>query len=320
MTVWPDGKRFAFTVFDDTDLMTLANGRPVYDLLTDLGLRVTKSVWPLAPDGPGRVGGTTCADADYLRWAQGLQASGHEIGIHNASDRPSRRARTIEGLDRFRDLFGHDPRVGADHAGNTEALYWGPRRLSGVRARMYDGFEKVLKPHRTGYSGDQPTSEFFWGDECRARIDYWRNFTFSSIDVLDPCPMLPYHDAQRPYVRWWFGSTHAPTARHVVEALSTERLDALEASGGVCILYTHFGAGGARDGVVDPGVRARLEDLAARPGWFAPVSDVLDHLRATGHGGVLDDGARRRMEWRWVSDQTRSRGAREVARRLPFRR
>jgi hypothetical protein len=27
---WPDGKQFAFSIFDDTDLMTLETGRSVY--------------------------------------------------------------------------------------------------------------------------------------------------------------------------------------------------------------------------------------------------------------------------------------------------
>jgi len=42
---WPDGKRFAFTIFDDTDGTTLLNGPPIYDALTRHGLRITKSVW-----------------------------------------------------------------------------------------------------------------------------------------------------------------------------------------------------------------------------------------------------------------------------------
>ena len=44
---WPDGKAFAFSVFDDTDLSTLENAPAVYRLLRDLGFRTTKSVWPL---------------------------------------------------------------------------------------------------------------------------------------------------------------------------------------------------------------------------------------------------------------------------------
>ena len=49
---WPEGKAFAFTVFDDTDACTVENTKPVYDFLRDCGLRTTKSVWPLAGTEP----------------------------------------------------------------------------------------------------------------------------------------------------------------------------------------------------------------------------------------------------------------------------
>ena len=42
---WPDGKRFAFTIFDDTDRQNLNNVPAVYDFFHDLGLGTTKSVW-----------------------------------------------------------------------------------------------------------------------------------------------------------------------------------------------------------------------------------------------------------------------------------
>jgi hypothetical protein len=57
---WPEGKRFAFTVFDDTDGMTMLNGPPIYDFLADLGFLTTKSVWPIQVKGasPQMVGAT----------------------------------------------------------------------------------------------------------------------------------------------------------------------------------------------------------------------------------------------------------------------
>ena len=36
---WPDGKDFAFTLFDDCDYQAAANVRGVYDFLTEIGLR-----------------------------------------------------------------------------------------------------------------------------------------------------------------------------------------------------------------------------------------------------------------------------------------
>ena len=46
---WPDGRRFAFTVFDDPDAQTVDVSRAVYGFLADLGLRTTKGTWVVEP-------------------------------------------------------------------------------------------------------------------------------------------------------------------------------------------------------------------------------------------------------------------------------
>ncbi len=43
---YPGNREFAFSVIDDTDDARLENIVPLYDLLTELGLRTTKTVWP----------------------------------------------------------------------------------------------------------------------------------------------------------------------------------------------------------------------------------------------------------------------------------
>jgi len=314
---WPGGASFAFTVFDDTDMTTLVNGPPVYDVLTDLGLSITKSVWPVAPAGKPRTGGTTCADPAYVDWVLGLQEAGHEIGYHNASDHTSTREQTIAGIDRFAELFGHDPRIGADHSANVEAVYGGPRRLTGPRGWLYERGSKITHPNRKHGVGHEPESEYFWGDVLHERIDYWRNFTFFDINTLGPCPMLPFHDPVRPYVKWWFASSHAPHLEPFLDLVSPENLDRLEEEGGVCIVYTHFGVNFAPDGKLDPRFAPALERIASRNGWFAPASEVLDHLRtANGAGQDIDRRARSRMENRWVRDQLRGRGGAEARRAL----
>jgi hypothetical protein len=42
---WPNNKDFAFTIIDDTDNSTVSNVKPIYNLLADLGLKTTKTVW-----------------------------------------------------------------------------------------------------------------------------------------------------------------------------------------------------------------------------------------------------------------------------------
>ncbi len=299
---WPGGAPFAFTIVDDTDKTTLENGPLVYDVLTQLGVRVTKTVWPVAPAGAPRTGGSTCDDPDYLRWVLELQAAGHEIGFHNASDHPSTRDQTLAALDRFKELFGHDPRIGADHSANIEAMYWGPERLTGARSRMYRAISPRLWDHHGRSEGHDPSSPYFWGDLCRDRIDYWRNFTFATSDVLAACP-LPYHDPARPLVRWWYAATHAPHRDPFLAAITPDRLDGLERGGGACILYTHFGTNFVWEGELDPRFAPAMQAVAARGAWFAPVSEVLDYLRSEQGDHVITDDERAAMERRWLRDQ-----------------
>ncbi len=108
---WPEGKQFAFTVFDDTDLATVANARPVYELLAECGVFVTKSVWPLRNrhgDDPEREG-MDCEDTEYLDWVLELKRRGFEIGLHNVASGGCRRDETIAGIERFQSLFGTEP-------------------------------------------------------------------------------------------------------------------------------------------------------------------------------------------------------------------
>lgn len=42
---WPNNKKFAFTIIDDTDNGTVENTKPVYDFLYKKGIITTKTVW-----------------------------------------------------------------------------------------------------------------------------------------------------------------------------------------------------------------------------------------------------------------------------------
>lgn len=305
---WPAGYRAALTVFDDTDLETLDNGPVVYERLTQLGLFVTKSVWPLAATRPQFLGGSTCADPDYLAWVKGLQREGHEIGYHNATDHPSTRGETIEALDLFEEHFGCSPRVGADHAGNIEALYWGPRRLTGPFAMAYSVAQKVLRPNRPSFEGEVPDSPYFWGDVCRERVTYWRNFCFDEVNLLRVSPVMPYHDPRRDYVNYWFTSSDGSTRDRFLRYLTVESLDRLEADGGLCVMYTHFGSDFAIDGVLDPTFDEAVGRLAERAIWVAPVSTVLDRVREQLPDTLLTDIERRRLERRWILDRLKDSG------------
>jgi hypothetical protein len=309
MTVLPPGKRFAFSVLDDTDDATLDNVEPLYAMLQEYGLRTTKTVWPLdCPEGSRNFfAAETLQDKPYLRFVHGLADAGFEIAFHGATMESSPRERTLEGLELIRGEFGRYPKLFCNHGQNRENLYWGSRRFHTAPLRKLSRL--LMREHGDAYEGDREGSRFFWGDVCRDAISYVRNFTFERLNVLAVDPGMPYHIAAAPYVRAWFSTTDAPDVHAFNRVLSPERIDRLEADGGVCIVSTHFGKGFVRDGRVDPVTARLLRHLADKAGWFVPVSEVLDRLRATGRGRTLTRGQVMRLELRFLADRIKQRRA-----------
>jgi hypothetical protein len=296
---WPQGKSFAFTIFDDTDRSTLENARPVYDFLADIGIFTTKSVWPVTgADEPMVVGGSTCDDQEYLKWLQHLQTKGFEIGWHNAAYHSSTREITKLGLERFSQYFGHYPRAMANHTTCEEGIYWGPNRLSGIHRTFYN----LLNRNRTKdrYTGHIPNSKFYWGDLCKEHIRYCRNFVFPDINTLKACPLMPYYDPDRPYVNGWYASSEGGSLVPFNKTLNANSQDRLQSEGGACVMYTHFGKGFFSNGKLDPTFRSQMERLAKKPGWFVPLTPLLDFLKTQNAGHVLTDRERVQLERKWL--------------------
>ena len=299
---FPDGKRFAFTIMDDTDVATVENVEPVYRLLDRLGMRATKTVWPLAcPEGSADFGESqTLEDPEYRRFVCDLRRRGFEIASHGATMASSMRERTVAGLERFHALFGAYPRVHANHAMNRENLYWGSHRFDDRTLRLaFRGGRGVPGGY---YGGHVRGSPYWWGDLCAARITYVRNFTFNALDVSRINPSMPYHDPRRPLVPLWFSAADAESAVEFNELLRPDRIARLERDGGVCIVATHLGKGYVSGGRIDPTTQMRLEALARRPGWFPTVSELLDWLRKQRDVVTLPAAEWRAMQWRWARD------------------
>ena len=299
---WPDGKRFAFTIFDDPDSQTLESGRRVYGLLAELGVRTTKGVWPIRGAGTPSDHGSTCAEPGYRAWVQQLQAQGFEVGYHNATAHTSDRQQTIRGLDAFAEYFGGNPAVMSQHYYCDENIYWGDLRVTGLRRAIYS----ILTRGRSrGQShGHVVNHPYFWADLCRERIKYVRSFVFDDVNTLRACPFFPYHDPLRPYVNYWYASSEGAVPRSFCERISETNQDRLEEEGGACIMYTHLG-GFVDRGKLDNQFVALMTRLSRKNGWFAPVSAVLDHLLAQRPDSVLTDRQRRLLERRWLYHKIR---------------
>ena len=281
----------------------MMNAPHVYELLADLGFRTTKSVWPLHGHDRPRAGGTTCEDRAYRAWVEMLQREGFEIGLHNVTFHTSPRDQTIRGLERFRELFGEYPSVHTNHTGCRESMYWGHDRLSGVNRTVYSVLN-LLKQRRE-FEGHVEASPLFWGDLCQDKIKYVRNFVHRDINTLKYCPEMPYHDPARPYVNYWFASTEGPDVNTFVRALREADQDRLEREGGACIMYTHFGAGFAPEGHIDPRFARLMRRLGAKNGWFVPVTSLLDYLLAAKGQHQITDDQRTRLERGWLAHKIR---------------
>ncbi len=304
---FPDGKRFAFTILDDTDDATLENVRPVYDRLKELGFRTTKTAWPLdCPEG-SRIyfAADTLQRQDYLAHVRSLVEAGFELGSHGATMESSLRERTQHGLAFLQSEFGFLPRVHANHGQNRENIYWGLERFQSPLIRPL--ISMVGHYSRGQFAGESEDSPHYWGDLCREHFDYVRNFTFSGLDMLECNPEMPYRVASTPKVGHWFSTTDAPNVNVFLDVVNRAALERLESAGGVCIISTHLGKGFVQDGKLNSTVDDTLSYLADRPGWYVPVSTLLDHLRDAHGAPTLSRAALFRLELRYLVDQLRGR-------------
>jgi hypothetical protein len=274
---WPDGKAFAFTIVDDTDMSTLENVRPIYDYLWELNLLTTKTVWILPtnnPEVPVNLG-HTLRDSAYAVFVTDLQQKGYEIALHGARGGDSKRPETVTALEEYKETFGDYPNIHINHYLNKDDVYWGADKLSiGLFRELYR-----LAGNTTEFSGDDSESEYFWGDLLSKHISYVVNFSFFEINLLNVNPAMPYHNPDKPYVNYWFHTSDGGLPESFNNLLKKENLDRLEAEGGACIVYTHFGKEFYKDGSINEQTRRRLKDVAFRNGWFVPAGQILDYLR-----------------------------------------
>ena len=298
---WPNNKKFAFTIFDDTDRSNLEDSKIIYQYLEELGFKTTRSVWMLKGNDNSEEKGITCENNLYLDWLLEIKKKGFEIGYHNATSNSSIRQNTKEALDKFVKIFDQKPTVMAKHSENKENIYWGPHRLSGNRKIIYNILTFFKK--NKYYEGHKKSSSYFWGDFCKEYISYVRNFVFSDINTLKCCPYMPYQDLTKPYVNSWFASSEGNNVKMFNKCISDENQDRLEVEGGACIMYTHFADGFCENGKISEEFKKQMKRLSNKNGWFVPVSVLLEFLKKENKKHVISFKQRSELEWKWLFDK-----------------
>ena len=164
-----------------------------------------------------------------------------------------------------------------NHSNNTENIYWGYERFSGLIRFIY----KNLKG-RIASEGTNPGSDYFWGDVCKEKFRYIRNRTFNGINTLKEDKRLVYRESRKnKYSNYWFSSSDAMRIEQFLKLLTKENIDKLQNENGCCILYTHFAYGFVdEDGNLNEDFKSAIDYLASKNAWFAPASEILDYIVA----------------------------------------
>lgn len=305
---YPNNAGFAFTILDDTDDATVQNVKPIYNLLSELGMRTTKTVWPLdCPEGSHLYfAGQTLEDTEYLEFVIELVQRGFEIASHNATMESSFRARTIQGMAALRQYLGVTPVVHCNHGQNRENIYWGHDRLRTGVLRMMRSIVQIAMSGPK-YSGHDPDSPYFWGDLCKEHYKFVRNFAFASINSGAIPPFAPYRERSTPWVNYWFSTTDAPDRWYFLRLFTRKNIHRLIREGGSCIVSTHLGKGFVADGIVHPAVEDVLRFVASQGGWFPTVSELLEFQLAHAADEYIQRTTRWKLELMHVVDRVRNR-------------
>lgn len=303
---YPAGKRFAFSIFDDTDVATLDSIRPLYDYMYELGILTTKSVWSLDYEGDSNYRGShTLENQAYADYMRELQKCGFEIGFHGATMESAARPEIKKALQKYSDVLGAPPQIYAAHSYNRDNLYWGAARFSSRLLRRL--YTRMSGEKLDYFQGHEAQSPYFWGDLAKQHIKYMRSFTFTDINLLNLNLPLVYRKNDTPWINNWFISCDAENVEEFNALLSSKNQTRIEKQKGVCIISTHLGKGFVGKGKVHPQTKRLLKELSDRNGWFVPVSNILDLYGAQNGYPQLNSWQNFRVESKWYSGSFKRR-------------
>lgn len=306
---YPSDAEFAFTILDDTDDTTVANGRPVYDFLNELGLRTTKTVWAFdtPPENRGPYfEGETLSSPEYLEWAHELATKGFEIAFHNATMGSSLRQDTIKALDFLKKEFSQPIQLHCNHGQNRENLHWGADRYHSYIIRKTLGLISKYRSYPQ-FEGSKPTSPYYWSDIADERLSYIRAFAYQKLNCANITPGRPFADFSKQKNTLFFNTTDAPDVSAFNKIVTPSSIDTLRKQNGWSIISTHFGKGFYQDGKLNAEFKRNMEYLANQPGWFVPASQLLDYLKMELGGSRMSSIDRFQMEQLHIMDRIKAK-------------
>ena len=274
---FPNNKKFAFTIVDDTDGATLEKNKPVYAFLYQNKLITTKTVWVYPPKDYRR--GDSLQIKEYLKFIRNLKQKGYEIALHGVGSGNFSRQEILEGLEFFKNAIGEFPVTHINHSSTClNNIYWGAKRYE----FPFDFVVRKLYPlYKKEFYGEVEYSPYFWGDVHKRYIKYTRNHDLCELNLLKFDPNTPYLDkAKIKYSNFWFSSANAANPKIFNKVVTFDRIDRLERENGVAILYMHLARFVSKSGKIKNDFKEKIKYIAQKDGWFVPASTILDFLLA----------------------------------------
>lgn len=291
---YPAGYDFAFTITDDPDEGRIEQKKAVYDYLDSIGMKISIGVWVFKNKrGSGNLSyydqGISLENDEFLQYVRRLKEKGFELFVHTVSGGNDLRQETISGFHAYQRYFGAYPEHWVNHFTNLENIYWGYKRFNNpVMSFLY----KTFKTDQ--FSGDDQHNQYFWGDYCQKYIKYVRGWATPDINTLKFNPSMPYHDPNKPYVRFWYACSDGANREMFNRLISRENVDRLIREKGTSIIYTHFASGFVdKNGTLNEETAELLRYLASHNnGWFVPVNVILDRFIAIRSIKIYEDDDR----------------------------
>ncbi len=301
---WPDNKKFAFTIIDDTDKATIENIKPIYDFLYEKGIITTKTVWTHPSDDEFKA--DTLVDDAYRAFIKEIADKGFEIGFHGAGSGDFNRDDILSSFNMIKELVGYYPKVHMNHAFNKNNIYWNDKRFTYPIGLLYRGGKKLLKMESAVTQGEMEDSPFFWGDIAKENVMYIRNRVFTGLDTLSYDKYMPYKEKNKEkYSNYWFSSSDGIDCHTALKLLSKKNIDKLEKGGGCAVVYVHFAYGFVNgEGKLNELFKERINYLSEKNGWFVPAGELLDFLKDKREDDVyLNALSAFALDARWMAER-----------------
>lgn len=279
---YPAGYNFAFTITDDPDDGWLEEKKVVYDFLSSIGLKISAGVWVFdnktgSGETPYYHQGISLENEELLKYTLALKNRGFEIFLHTVSGGNDTREDTIKGFEIYKKYFNKYPHHWINHWTNYEDIYWGYKRFNNpLMKKIYQIKSKII------FQGDNPDSDYFWGDYCKKYIKYVRGWATNKLNTISVNPGMPYYDSEKPCVNYWYGCSDGANVDRFNKLITRQNVDNLIREKGTAIIYTHFAKGFVdKKGRLNTATKELLTYVSQhKDGWFVPVNIILDRFLA----------------------------------------